>query len=452
MFRLTMMHSASPPLEMLRVFLVHPSASLLALVLAIAAGVYLPEFSKSIGVLGDIYIDLLTMIVLPFLLATITTSIARLFYEDRLSQNLGRVVVWIAGFTVFAAAMGVLFAVLLQPGLGLGADNIATMGQLIKQSSETIDLGLEMDLFLPYQGNEATGTGADIFRNFIPDNIFAALSEGESLKVLIFTAIFGTALGTLPKRYGDGFLGSMQAVYFTSQKIMRWMTVILPLALFVMVADQVANVGYEPILATWKYVIGLTVVSMVLLLLCVMLLARRAQIGLFEALAVMRDPFLLALGTRNSLACIPSINKALAEDLRFDSNMVELVSPLAIALCRIGPAVFFAFTGVFIAQLYNVELSLGDYAVVAGAAVLATFASVGTTGVVTLTLISLACAPLGLPTEAVFALLLAVEPVTDVLRTTLIVVGNVTVTAYVCNQPEDGDYDILVTTEGSQRG
>jgi proton glutamate symport protein len=414
--------------------LLNPVANFVSLGLAVVFGLFFPEWAKSFGAVGDVYIDLLKMIVLPFLLATITTSIARLFYEDRLTQYLGKVVVTIVGATLFASALGVLMALFFEPGKSLGEANMNTMGQLIKQASEQYSIDLEMELFAPFVEVKEPNTFKTLIGTLIPDNIFKALSSGESLKVLIFTIIFGTAIGSLPKRYGDGFLGSMQAIYFASQKIMRWMTVILPIALFAMVSKQIAEVGLEPVQAMAKYTISFSLAALLLLIVSVIILAKRANVSLFEAIKAIREPLLLAIGTRNSLACIPSINRSLVDDLKFEHNMVELVVPLAIALCRIGPAVFFAFSGVFVAQLYNVQLGVAEYSFIVGASVLAAFASTGTTGIVTITMLSLVCAPLGLPTEAVFALFVAVEPISDVLRTTCIVCGDCAVTAIICDK------------------
>jgi Na+/H+-dicarboxylate symporter len=114
---------------------------------------------------------------------------------------------------------------------------------------------------------------------------------------------------------------------------------------------------------------------------------------------------------------------------------VELLVPLSVSLLRVGPVVYYVSATLFIAQLYGRDLGIADVALVMGASVLAGFASAGMTGLVTVSLVGMTCAYLGLPFEAAFILFLAVDPLCDMLRTLVLVIGNTAAVSLICPKP-----------------
>jgi Na+/H+-dicarboxylate symporter len=132
---------------------------------------------------------------------------------------------------------------------------------------------------------------------------------------------------------------------------------------------------------------------------------------------------------------MPVMIESLADKLGFARSRVELLVPLATSLLRVGPVVYYVTATLFIAQLYGRDLTIADVALVMGASVLAGFASAGMTGLVTVSLVGMTCAYLGLPFEAAFILFLAVDPICDMLRTLVLVLGNTAAVSLICPRP-----------------
>jgi Na+/H+-dicarboxylate symporter len=109
--------------------------------------------------------------------------------------------------------------------------------------------------------------------------------------------------------------------------------------------------------------------------------------------------------------------------------------PLAVSLLRVGPMVYYVCATLFIAQLYGRSLGVVEVATVLLVSVLAGFASAGMTGLVTVSLIGITCAYLGLPFEAAFILFLAIDPLCDMLRTLILVIGNSAAVSVICPRP-----------------
>lgn len=153
-----------------------------------------------------------------------------------------------------------------------------------------------------------------------------------------------------------------------------------------------------------------------------------------QTLKSIQLPFAVALATRSSIASMPPMMEAL-EKLNFSKLQVELAVPLSISLVRLGPTMFYVTATLFIAELYGLQLGVGDLILVAFACFLAGMASAGATGVVALSMVSISCGYLNLPFEAVLILFIAVDVISDSLRTLVLVIGNMAFSCLVCPRP-----------------
>jgi Na+/H+-dicarboxylate symporter len=125
----------------------------------------------------------------------------------------------------------------------------------------------------------------------------------------------------------------------------------------------------------------------------------------------------------------------LVDQLGFARSRVELMVPLTVSLLRVGPMVYYVCATLFIAQLYGRSLGVVEVCTVVLASVLAGFASAGMTGLVTVSLVGMTCVYLSLPFEAAFILFLAVDPLCDMLRTLILVIGNTAAVSVICPRP-----------------
>jgi Na+/H+-dicarboxylate symporter len=275
----------------------------------------------------------------------------------------------------------------------------------------------------------------DMLKSLVPSNIFAALASGDALKALVFALLFGLAVGRVPERISVGLSQALETVYHACQKLMHWLSYPLPLILFCMSAAQLGKSGVGPLHAMLQFVIAFFVVAVLLLVLAATIIWKRSTHSLGSTLEALRAPFALALATRNSAACMPSMIESLVDRLGFARSRVELMVPLTVSLLRVGPMVYYVCATLFIAQLYGRHLGVVEVSTVLLASVLAGFASAGMTGLVTVSLIGMTCVYLSLPFEAAFILFLAVDPLCDMLRTLILVIGNTAAVSIICPRP-----------------
>jgi Na+/H+-dicarboxylate symporter len=414
-------------------FILKPWVIIACLLLGFSLGLTQPAIGLELGVVGDIYVDLLKMIVLPFMVSAIVFSLQRLFQEGGASKIAGRVVLAFAGFSMAAAVIGVLTLSLAQPGSNLSETTLTTFGRIVGNDLSSTDTAMNL-----YGADMTQSKGKsleEVVLSLIPSNIFEALAKGETLKALIFSLLFGMALGHVPNRISGGLSQTLETVYQTCQTLTRWLNFPLPIVLICMSASQIAKSGVEPLLAMANFVLAFGAASLIFLALAVVVIWKRSNASLSETLNALREPFALAIATRSSVTCMPAMIESLVQRLSFAKAKVELLVPLSVSMLRVGPILYYACATLFIAQLYGRSLSAQELGLLLLASVLAGFASAGMTGLVTLSLTSMACGYLGLPFEAAFILFLAVDPICDILRTLVLVIGNTAAVAAICPRP-----------------
>ncbi|MGD1951080.1 MAG: dicarboxylate/amino acid:cation symporter [Leptolyngbyaceae cyanobacterium] len=405
-----------------------PWAILVSIVLAIYVGTAHKELAILLAPLGDFYLGLLKMCVLPILLAAITTSIGRLMRSSNAAQYIKRILVVFPLGLIASSGLTVVIAAIAGPGRNLSAKTLESLGVLVIDSS----VDLEMALTGPILAEPSRGMGSFLI-SLVPDNIFNALSQGETLKVLIFSIIVGISLGLIRDRVTEPCFDILEAIYRTFNQLINWLTMVLPIGLFSLLAYQLSQQGLDVMLSMINFVVAALVSFLVMYVLSSLVVWKQSKTSLINVLAALREPTILALATSSSLACLPSSIAQLSEALKFNRQTVNLVTPLSITICRFGSVIYFALGSLFVMQLYDKPLSLGSVIIVIAGSIFAGMATAGVTGILTLTMLGIVLEPLQLPLEAVLVLFVAIDPIMDPFRTLSIVHTGIAATAVIAD-------------------
>ena len=410
-----------------------PWAIVVSVVLAIYTGTTHKELAVLLAPVGDFYLGLLKMCVLPILLAAITTSIGRLMRSSNAAQYIKRILVVFPLGLIASSGLTVVIAAIAGPGRNLSTKTLESLGVLVNDSS----VDLEMALTGPILEEPSRGMGAFLI-SLVPDNIFSALSQGETLKVLIFSIIVGISLGLIRDRVTEPCFDILEAIYRTFNQLINWLTMVLPIGLFSLLAYQLSQQGLDVMLSMINFVVAALVIFLVVYVLSTLVVWQQSKTSLLKVLAALREPTILALATSSSLACLPSSIAQLSEALKFNRQTVNLVTPLSITICRFGSVIYFALGSLFVMQLYDKPLSLGSVIIVIAGSIFAGMATAGVTGILTLTMLGIVLEPLQLPLEAVLVLFVAIDPIMDPFRTLSIVHTGIAATAVIADVDNAG--------------
>lgn len=406
-----------------------PWAILISVALAVYVGTTHQEFAILLAPLGSFYLGLLKMCVLPILLAAITTSIGRLMQSTDAAQYIKRILIIFPLGLLATSGLTVILAVIMGPGRNLSTRTLESLGVLVNNS------GIDLEMALTGPIPEESSRGMEFFLiSLVPDNIFHALSQGETLKVLIFSIIVGISLGLIRDRVTEPCFDILEAIYKTFNQLINWLTLILPIGLFSLLAYQLSQQGLDVMLSMINFVIAALVIFLTIYVLSTLVIWQQSKTSFLKVLSVLREPTILALATSSSLACLPSAITQLTEGLNFSRRTAHLVTPLAITLCRFGSVIYFALGSVFVMQLYDKPIGLGSVIVVIVGSIFAGLATAGVTGILTLTMLGIVLEPLQLPLEAVLVLFVAIDPIMDPFRTLGIVHTGIAATAVIADK------------------
>jgi Na+/H+-dicarboxylate symporter len=391
-----------------------------------------PALALHLGVVGVVYVDLLKMIVLPFMISAVIFSLQNLYRDGGAARIFKRVVVVFVAFSLIVAVLATACSVLVRPGGNLPNETRIALGKIVSADGDRSNTEMAMRTV---EEPPHRASLKEVLQSLIPQNIFASLANGETLKALVFALLFGFAAGQVPSRISSGLHQALETIYHACQTLTRWVNLPIPFILVCMAASQVAQTGLQPIRAMAGFVILFLVVSTLLMALAMILIGRRASVPFAAVMAAMREPFALGVATNNSATCMPAMVSGLVEHLQFARARVELLVPLSISLLRVGAVAYFACGTLFIAALYGRAMSPVELGVLVLVSVLSGFASSGMAGVVTVSLIGTICNYFSLPFEAAFILLVAVDPICAMARTAVTVIGSCAAVAAICAEP-----------------
>jgi len=412
--------------------LVSPWTILASILLGVLAGVYYPHFSLTFESIGGIYISLLKVVVLPFLLATILVGVIGLLQKEGSVLMIRKIIIGFLVSMFIASVIGMV--AVLSTGTEMTPLKKTQLGALINNKDSGIDLNITLKEPMPKTVVDA----GDIADKFIPDNIFKSLNMGESLKVVVFCLIFGIALGNLKTAGQHMLVEVLISIQEASISIFKFLNYFLPIALLAMISSQVGKVGVGIFLTMFEFIYQQAIAGALVITVATIVIWMRSNTTIMEVIHATKETLMVAATSRSALASIPYAQEAL-QRLKFNKAGVELVVPLSFTVNRLGSVMYYAIATVFIANIYNTDLGVTGLVVVLFGSILAGLASAGTTGILTVATVAVVCDLLRLPSEAVLILLIAVDPLMDMIRTASHVHGNVAVTAYVCDlESKDG--------------
>ena len=363
--------------------------------------------------LGIMFIRLLSMTIVPLIVASLFVGVASLGDVRRLGRIGGKTLAWFLGSTMIAATIGLVAALIARLGEGLDP---ATRDSLTTQFEQHGTAAAQV----------TSPTLTQTLLAMIPSNPFAAASTGELLPLIVAVCIFGaaaTAIHTDGKRAVVGFFDGVNEL---SMVVIRWLMTLAPTAVFLLIAATVAKSGMDLLRSLALYcavVIGAAVVHVLVTL--VPALRIGARLGVMDFLRKTGDVLMLAFSTASSSVALPVSIEAARDRLGVSNEVASFVLPTGVTLNKNGAAVYKAVTAVFIANLYGVALGPGTLITIVLVSTVAAFSGAGVPGssLVT-TLIVLNAIGLGAHSEAAIALVVAVDRPLDMIRSMVNTLAN----------------------------
>jgi len=403
---------------------------LLGLVIGAAAGVAcnllwkdVPElvwFTDNIaGPVGQVFLRLLFMVVVPLVFTSITLGVASLGDIRRIGRVGGRTLVFFLGTTALAAALGLTLVNLIRPG-------------------ESLDPAVRAQLLAEYSGeagekvaaSQVTGFGVETFVNIIPRNPVAAAANGDMLGLIFFSLVLGIALTMMAKERAAPLMSVLETVSEAVMLMIGFAMKVAPIGVAGLIFSVTAKFGFDVLRSLGLYAIMVLIGLAIHQFVTLPTLARIITgIRPLDFLRRIRGLMITAFSTSSSNATLPTSIKTAEEQFGVPSHIAGFVLPLGATMNMNGTALFEGMTVLFLAQVFGVHLGLAEQAIVIGMSVIT---AVGAAGVPSgsIPLLVMVLVMVGVPGEGI-ALILGVDRILDMSRTVPNVTGDVLTSLYI---------------------
>ncbi|MBQ1783744.1 MAG: dicarboxylate/amino acid:cation symporter [Gammaproteobacteria bacterium] len=354
-------------------------------------------------VVGQVFVASLKMLVVPLILVSLICGVNALRDVSALGRIGLRALGWYLLTTAMAITIGLALASWLQPGVGVAI------------GGHSFDVSTAPSL-------------TQVLINLFPSNPFAALSDGNTLQVIVFALLFGVAMvmsGEAGQRLAAWFEDANSVVL----KLVMLLMHLAPYGVFALMARLFFEQEFSLILQLAGYFAVVLVALVAHLLVSYGLLLRAHGLSPLLFLYKMREVVLFAFTTASSNATIPVTLDATVRKLGVDRSIASFTVPLGATVNMDGTAIMQGVATVFIAQMYQIDLSMTQFLMIIATA---TLASIGTAGVpgVGLVMLTLVLQQVGLPVEAI-GLIIGVDRLLDMSRTAVNVCGDAMVSMII---------------------
>ncbi len=362
--------------------------------------------------IGKIFIASLQMLVVPLVLVSLICGVSSLQDSSKLGRMGVKTIALYLLTTAIAVALAIMAAYVVGPGIGA---NFPTAEFTAKEAPPLIDTII----------------------NLVPKNPVNAMAEGKMLQIIVFAVLFGLAITQAGKK-GQIIAELFQNINEVIMKMVTLIMVIAPYGVFALIAKLMATLGIESILPLAKYFFLVIAVLLFHGSVTYMLLLKFiAKLDPIKFLKKMRTVQLFAFSTASSGATIPISMETITKRLGVKNSVASFTVPLGATINMDGTAIMQGVATVFIAQVYQIDLSFAQYLTIILTAVLASIgtAAVPGVGLITLTMV---LQQVGLPIQGI-ALIIGVDRILDMVRTSVNVTGDATVSCIIAQG--EGDFD-----------
>jgi len=367
------------------------------------------SWGEHIKPIGTIFIRLLKMVIVPLVFSSIYMAMINLGTPESLGSMGRKAVSYYFITTAIAVFFGLVFVNLIQPGVGadLGGAGLANLsGHMAEQVQSNKGL---------YQ------TVLGVLIEAIPVNPFNALANTKVLQIIVFSIMFGI-VALYKKEKSSSFTNVMKSIEEMSLKLTHVIMKLAPIGIFALMIDVLSKSGFDAVISLSKYMLTVTLglgFHAIFLMFIGSSYLKKSPIHILKALSA---PLMTAFSTSSSAATLPITMTTVEEELGVDKDTAKFVLPLGATVNMDGTALYESVAAIFIAQAYNIHLTLGQQIIIFMTASLAAVGAAAIPGAGLITM-SIVLGAVGLPLEGI-GLILAVDRILDMFRTTVNVFGD----------------------------
>lgn len=388
------------------------------------------------GPVGQIFLRMLFMIVIPLVFASIALGVAGLGDLRKAGRVGGKAIAYFFASTALAATLGLVVVSIVRPGESLAPETRESLLQTYAGDASS-----------RVQAAATSTFGIETVVNVVTRNPVKSAVDLDLLGIIFFALMFGAALTQIPKEKAApmiGFLGALEEVVI---KIVGFAMRLAPYGVAGLIFGVTSRFGFhllKPLAAYIIVVLGALLVHVLVNISAIL----RFLVGISPTLffSRIRNALVTAFSTSSSSGTLPTALATAEQNLGIPPQIAGFVLPLGSTMCMNGTALFEGITVIFLCQVFGIDLSLGQMVVVMIMAVITAVGAAGVPGGSIPLLVGI-LTMFGVPGEGI-AIVLGVDRILDMSRTTVNVCGDLTATAFVAKSEGVWDASMVPPIEG----
>ena len=393
-------------------------------IIGIIAGVLVgwgfPGFSETAKLISETFINMIRMVIAPVIFFTIVAGIAGAGDMKKVGRVGVKALIYFEVITTLALVIGLVTANLVKPGAGvpMPATTIdSRVSDITQKASQEMNWG-------------------NFFSHIVPSNVVEAFAKGDILQVLFFSILFAIGLKWMGNS-GRGLLNSFETINKVLFNILKMIMRLSPIGAFGGMAYTIGKFGFGTLLVLGKLLLTFYLTGFLFIFVVLNLVCRYYKISLWKLLGYIKEEILIVLGSSSSEAVLPSIMQKLTA-AGCEKEVVGLVIPTGYSFNLDGTTIYLSMSIIFLAQVFNIDLTLGQQLTIIGILLLTSKGAAGVTGSGFIVLASTLTALKVIPLEGL-ALLIGVDRFMSEGRAIINFIGNTVATVVIAKSENEID-------------
>ncbi|MBO1581871.1 cation:dicarboxylate symporter family transporter [Bacillus sp. XF8] len=380
-----------------------------------------PEVETYLKPLGDIFLHLIKMVVVPIVISSIVVGVAGLGNAKKLGTLGFKTILYFEIVTTLAIVLGILIANIFQPGTGVNLSEL-TKGDISSyvETEQEIEQGGHLDFIV----------------NIVPTNIFESMANGQLLSIIFFSVLFGlgvAAIGEKGQPILQFFTSVSHAMFYVVGLIMK----VAPFGVFGLIGVTVSKFGLNSLIPLGKLILVTYGAMFFFVVVCLGSIAKLFKVDFIKMLKLLKDELILVFSTATSETVLPKLMEKL-ERFGCPKSIVSFVIPIGYSFNLDGSTLYQAIAAIFISQLYGIDMSLTEQITLVLILMLTSKGIAGVAGASFVVLLA-TLGSAGLPLEGL-AFIAGVDFLLNMGRATVNVVGNALAAVVITKSENQFDY------------
>lgn len=378
---------------------------LVAIVIGVLVGLNSPGFAPTAKLISQTFINMISMLIAPIVFFTIVLGIAQMGDMKKVGRVGGKALIYFELVTTLAIIIGLMVANIFQPGKGFDLSSVSIDGSKVKT----------------YQDSADNINWGEFLSHIVSKNIFESFAKGDILQILFFAVLFGFGLSRMGSS-GTALINTFEKLSKVFFNIMKMVMTLAPFGAFGGMAYTIGTYGLETLYPLGKLMIAVYITMALFIFVVLNLICYLYKFSLWQYLKFIRQEIVIVLGTSSSESVLPSMMLKM-ERLGCSKSVVGLVIPTGYSFNQDGTSIYLSMAVIFLSQVFNVNLSLGQQITVIGVLMITSKGVAGVTGTGFIVLASSLAALKILPVESI-AILLGVDRFMSEARSITNMIGN----------------------------